>query len=301
MPGQGPNPPSPATPRDQLEPCPPPDIPQDNPAAEAPAAQSEGPHDLPEETAPPAEIPSPTIEEQPMLEVHAPHEPIRSWKDFLIHIAAIAVGLLLAIGLEQAVEAIQSNHERHQLESDLHAEGIRNDAILARDLRLLAIKRADSVALRNQVEARLRGGAEIALPDLPLPNNEDTFKPSEGVWSSARDSAQLALLPRELAEMYEELYSQPQWTRDFTMAWFSAADNLHNFENQFPARTPSGYVDLSKLTPDQLNQYSDLLTRLITQNESLASVLDFYARENRIVLNGATSGEELHEKMVTHP
>ncbi len=43
-----------------------------------------------------------------MLEVHAPHETIHTWKDFLIHIAAIAVGLLLAIGLEQAVEHIHS-------------------------------------------------------------------------------------------------------------------------------------------------------------------------------------------------
>jgi len=37
----------------------------------------------------------------PMLDVHAPHESVRTWKDFLIHIAAIAVGLLIALGLEQ--------------------------------------------------------------------------------------------------------------------------------------------------------------------------------------------------------
>jgi hypothetical protein len=29
---------------------------------------------------------------------------VRTWKDFFIHIAAIAVGLLIAIGLEQTVE-----------------------------------------------------------------------------------------------------------------------------------------------------------------------------------------------------
>ena len=48
----------------------------------------------------------------PMLDVHAPHGAVRTWKDFFIHIAAIAVGLLIAIGLEQTVEYF---HHRHQV------------------------------------------------------------------------------------------------------------------------------------------------------------------------------------------
>jgi len=46
-----------------------------------------------------------------MLEVHAPHETIHSWKDFFIHIATITIGLLIAISLEQAVEYV---HHRRQ-------------------------------------------------------------------------------------------------------------------------------------------------------------------------------------------
>ena len=41
-----------------------------------------------------------------MLDVHAPHSPTHTWKDFFIHIATICIGLLIAIGLEQTVEAI---------------------------------------------------------------------------------------------------------------------------------------------------------------------------------------------------
>ncbi|MGH8335618.1 MAG: hypothetical protein ACRETL_02060 [Gammaproteobacteria bacterium] len=41
-----------------------------------------------------------------MLDVHPPHEAARTWTDFFIHIATIVVGLLIAIGLEQAVERI---------------------------------------------------------------------------------------------------------------------------------------------------------------------------------------------------
>jgi hypothetical protein len=48
----------------------------------------------------------------PMLDVHAPHQTVHTWKDFLVHIAAIAIGLLLALALEKLAEYI---HERRQL------------------------------------------------------------------------------------------------------------------------------------------------------------------------------------------
>jgi hypothetical protein len=48
---------------------------------------------------------------QPMLEVHAPHESIHTWKSFFIHIATIVIGLLIAVGLEQAVETIHWHNQ----------------------------------------------------------------------------------------------------------------------------------------------------------------------------------------------
>jgi hypothetical protein len=35
-----------------------------------------------------------------MLDVHAPHETVHTWRDFFIHIATICVGLLIVIALE---------------------------------------------------------------------------------------------------------------------------------------------------------------------------------------------------------
>jgi hypothetical protein len=49
---------------------------------------------------------------EPMLDVHAPHETIHTWKDFLIHLTTIVIGLLIAVGLEQTVEYF---HHRHQV------------------------------------------------------------------------------------------------------------------------------------------------------------------------------------------
>src|ERR1700733_10097267 len=55
------------------------------------------------------ELPEPI----PMLDVHPPHHAASTWRDFFIHIITSVIGLLIAVGLEQAVEYL---HQRHQLE-----------------------------------------------------------------------------------------------------------------------------------------------------------------------------------------
>src|ERR1700730_918654 len=48
-----------------------------------------------------------------MIEVHPPHENVHTWRHFFIHIAAITIGLRMAIGLEQMVVYF---HHRQQLQ-----------------------------------------------------------------------------------------------------------------------------------------------------------------------------------------
>jgi hypothetical protein len=92
-----------------------------------------------------------------MLEPHVPHEAIHSWKSFAIHIAAIAVGLLLALALEQSAEAIHHHHQRSELEAQMHA-------VLQADIRLddadfqqLKSMRAYLLELRAAIVAKLHG------------------------------------------------------------------------------------------------------------------------------------------------
>jgi hypothetical protein len=57
-----------------------------------------------------------------MLDVHPPHAPTHTWKDFFIHIATIVIGLIIAVGLEQSVEAIHRHHQRVELNASLHSD-----------------------------------------------------------------------------------------------------------------------------------------------------------------------------------
>jgi hypothetical protein len=44
------------------------------------------------------------------MELHAPGGPVRSLKDFFVHIGVVTLGILIALGLEQLVEAHHRSH-----------------------------------------------------------------------------------------------------------------------------------------------------------------------------------------------
>jgi hypothetical protein len=60
-----------------------------------------------------------------MIDIHAPHEATHTWKDFFIHMGAICLGILIAIGLEQSVGAIRNAHQRQQPAATLECKTTR--------------------------------------------------------------------------------------------------------------------------------------------------------------------------------
>ncbi len=87
-----------------------------------------------------------------MLEVHPPHTTVRTWRDFFLHIATITVGLLIAISLEQSVEALHHRHQRFQLEHDLRVEARKNLHLIGLDEGFYEDKIARLNALRQYVD-----------------------------------------------------------------------------------------------------------------------------------------------------
>lgn len=131
-----------------------------------------------------------------MIDVHpAPHAAL-SWREFLIHIATIVIGIAIAIGLEQAVETIHHHHQRDRLE-----EALRNESLLNR--RLVAYN-TDSV---NQVRRNIRLNMTNLEHDgknfVPVQPTHDTFLPFiDTAWTAARSSDLLGLLPNQISESY---------------------------------------------------------------------------------------------------
>lgn len=178
----------------------------------------------------------------PMLDVHAPHAAVQTWKDFFIHITIITIGLLIAIALEQCVESLHHVYQRHQLQHDLLEEAKRNREILTADLEL----QSQSAWFRSLLSAAKSipagGQASFTLPPMPcIPgtvgaNGMDAvvrtkyFAPSEAVWSTARDAGLIIRLPVEEARMYSRLahnYALQEAARDRLAFACERIDSLH--------------------------------------------------------------------------
>jgi hypothetical protein len=57
-----------------------------------------------------------------MLDVHTPDHRIGGVRDFTIHLLTITVGLLIALGLENAAEAMHHRHQRKEAETNIRLE-----------------------------------------------------------------------------------------------------------------------------------------------------------------------------------
>jgi len=99
-----------------------------------------------------------------MLDVHARHLSIHTWKDFLMHIATITIGLLIAVGLEQSVEVLHHRHQREQLEEQMRGVFETNLRRSERTFKQLKAQHAYLVQLRTAISARLKGQPAMAAP-----------------------------------------------------------------------------------------------------------------------------------------
>jgi len=152
------------------------------------------PADSPKAAAPPdAETRSTSETSAPMLDVHAPHESIHTWKGFFIHIAAIACGLLLALALEKTVEYLHQRHLLSEARSELAAE-------LENNRRAWQKNAPEVRRIQRELEVNLRVIHALrshALPDGKLDYSVDLYATFDGAWQSVHQNGALALMPQE--------------------------------------------------------------------------------------------------------
>jgi len=203
---------------------------------------------------------NPTEEEVPMLDVHPPHEPIHSWKAYLLHMSTIVLGLLIAIGLEQSVEAIHRSNERSELRESLKRETEKAIADAAQTeqtendpLRWIAAREdlVDKALTTHQpLPAQLPRKPHVTSANLPI----------DPAWNAAKSSGLLHLLTQDEVEVYSEADvfftsleegQKPGRNASYKRAEFELR---HRVDPQH-----MGFIDLSHATPEELNTYIVLL------------------------------------------
>jgi hypothetical protein len=204
-----------------------------------------------------------------MLDVHPPHASAHTWRDFFIHIATIVVGLIIAVGLEQSVEAIHRHHQMHQLQQDVQAECEANIARGFINLHHIDLDMAWLLELHNRIETlhTPAGKKSFVYPPVPVgypgdPRSTDRALFLEAVWSNARQAAIIDLLPQNDAQLYSRFYSimevQLHAFDNFTEDW----EKIPAFEFPFRTGSASARLEVERMSDAQVDQYAAVVAQV---------------------------------------
>jgi hypothetical protein len=233
-----------------------------------------------------------------MLDVHPPEHAAHTWRDFLIHIATICVGLLIAIGLEQAVEAVHHHHQRVELETQLHDEAQRNLNLVQGNLTRLQAQLdwydASIVALNS---APVTAGRIPASVIPPAGNLFDVglFEPSQTSWAVARANGSVALLPENEAQVYARL------DHEGDLLQRGGADLMQTFTAFQHLREARRGLPPSQLPWLSLNERDALVQNFAALHAQTTFTIILELNEEgacRGILNGAHSVDEMLQSML---
>lgn len=141
------------------------------------------------------------------MEVHPPHEPVHSWRDALIHIGLMTIGLFIALMLEGLVEYLHHKELVHQARENIRRE--------LRDNHQAALK--DEVFLQQSADKIKAGLATLrymqAHPDAKGQSIGFTVQftdLNDAAWRTARDSGALGYMPLDEVQQYAGVYGLQQ-------------------------------------------------------------------------------------------
>jgi type II secretory pathway pseudopilin PulG len=228
-----------------------------------------------------------------MLDVHPAEHAAKNWKEFFIHIATIVIGLLIAVGLEQTVEALHRRHQLHNLEQALRTSGEANKEYI--DDNITMVQGVMDWAMAQAVALEHAGPTgSLTLSRMPA---AELYAPDTGVWLTAKANGQAGLLSpgeRNWLEDLDVLESQ---------IYVSNASAVGQLKNAYAAldlaiaghatETPSGDLDLSTLNPTQRSTVIERLRSIVEQTRRVMSDLVSYNVENEYILT--TPHDELDD------
>ena len=220
-----------------------------------------------------------------MLDVHPPHESVHTWRDFFIHIATICVGLLIAVALEQGVEAIHHRHERRDLEEQMRVESVRNLDLVKAEIHFAT---ARSLYLGQCLQALQSPSPSGDSVTVMLPANRVALStgllisPSQGTWTVARAAGTVALLPPEEAKIYARL----NLAEDFEQVAEAATGSSTLASTRLRDHLPDGIATPVRLT---LAQRDDLLYAFSQSSEANANL-----KFRLVILEGALDAVLAH-------
>src|SRR3984885_83273 len=178
-----------------------------------------------------------------MLDVHPPHKAIGNASEFFLHLFTITIGLLIAVGIEAAVERHQHRELAREARETM-TEEIRNNAgstteALA-DIASEQKKMTEYVAAVRKVQMNPN---DPTANDLHLDLSYNTTGLEDTGWKTAQATGALAFMPYAESTKYSAIYGAEQ-------AFLKAQDQLSDDEARFLGTIQRFHVGQGKLSKD---------------------------------------------------
>jgi hypothetical protein len=140
------------------------------------------------------------------VDVHAPHHPIMGWKDFLLHLVTITIGLLIAVGIEGLVEL----HREHALVKEARQT-------LREEIAYNSEKMDDALPDIERQKTAIGQNIKLLTRIVENPKDKDAQNGSvhadfsivglhDTAWRAAQATGALAYMPYSESQRYADLY-----------------------------------------------------------------------------------------------
>jgi hypothetical protein len=159
-----------------------------------------------------------------MLDVHPPHEKIHGFRDFLLHMLTITLGLLIALGLEGCVEWNHHRHLRNEAEANLRQEIEDNQKDLAMVRASIDEEQKNLKEIAEALELRIEG-KPINKSSLRFGMKIATLR--EASWETASSTGAFGYMEYVLVKRYAAVYQlQRQFVELQSLRLEKASDML---------------------------------------------------------------------------
>jgi hypothetical protein len=138
------------------------------------------------------------------MEIHPPEAPVHSFRDFLVHLLMISLGVLIALGAEGLVEHVHNRHVVAEARANLLAEMRENQRTLEKNLPQL---KHNEELLEQSVSdvQKLKSNRKAKAGDVDL--NLNFFSLSDTSWRTAEATGALALMRYQEVQNFAEYYN----------------------------------------------------------------------------------------------
>jgi len=211
-----------------------------------------------------------------MSNVRSLHPTTHHWRDFFVQIAAIAIGLLLALGLDRVVGYFHERRQLAQARLDLKVE-------IEQNRRAWEKNKAEVQRIQKELEADLSIIQALQSKSPPagkLDYSENFYAIVDGPWQAVRQNGSLSLMPNDELQTY---------------AWFhgvltSLMESIHALE---PVIKIGGAVasraPMEKLAPYDLDE----LASKTSEAQGRLAVVEMFLGYEKDGLDKLSHGESM--------